>query len=230
MNDPRIYSIDHLRMVEANQRQPNALMNSDAARSRDALKSSLLALHNLRSFQNVGAPPLAPTAMDVLLHRLVEKSGIYPSINVPLENSGGLTFDAKRNNIHMSRPDPLSTLCDTGALVLRNPEFHNKMTIENGDDQRGKFDSCARPMMPSDSVDSKRAIKACFPLPKAKAVPFKKPQLLSFRKLWSELETRPSMMRKEMFSRQLYHNRGSIHIQGRSIRSVIRPSNQQVKK
>ena len=226
MNDPQKYLSERLRMVEANnQLQRSALLNEEAARSRDLVTNSFLALQGNQSFSDVGTSSLVTTERYLLLQRLIEKHSMSQSSCPPLSTMGGLKFDATASSSQMPYYNPiLSGIGALDPLQQRNLHFYEMNRIQQAG--HGQHLSSARPNTSNASIVSKLAPnvseKTSFPLPKMKTAPFKKLQLLSFRKAWSDLDHCPNnCVRKEIFSRRLYQNRHEIR---GSTRSVIRQS------
>lgn len=188
-------------------------MNEEAVRSRELVKSSLLGMESRQTSPNVGASSLATAERYMLLQRLIEKHRMNQSSCLSFTSIGGVKFDARL-------PDAVTT----DQLLPRNPNLYGMNAIDAHRVGHGQQLSCAEPNVCNASLVSKLAPnvseKTSFPLPRVKTVPFKKPQLHSFRKAWSQLDQCPHM-RKEVFSRRLYENRHKI--QG-STRSVIRQS------
>lgn len=228
MNDPQKYLLEHLRKVEANQLQlqQNAMMNDDATTSRGLVTSSLLAMQSRQLFPDAGNSSLATTERFLLLQRLIEKHSMNQSSCPPLTSIGGLKVGATANNTQTPSYNPMPP--NTGAFDPRHLHFHEIHGIHSQQAGRGLQLSNARQNISNASIVSKLASnvseKTSFPLPKVKAAPVKKLQLISFRKAWSQLDHCPNnYVRKEIFSRRLYQNRHEVH---GSTRSVIRQNMQ----
>jgi hypothetical protein len=223
MNDPQSYLLQQLRMIEASQLQRSALMNEEVVRPRELVQGSLLALQSRQAFPDIGSTSRATAERYLLLQRLIEKQRLKQSGYLPLVSFEELKYATPANNNQMPRYGPtLPAEGDLDHVLPRTsqfPEFNNITQAHRA--QLGQQLSFAGPNISNASqLASSSSEKASFPLPKVKAVPVKKLQLLSFRKAWSDLGHCPHI-RKELFSRRLHQKRHDI--QGKT-RSVIRKS------